>query len=75
MQSYDPYKLLTDVDALLRSHGLRPDAELGRLESGLSPVTAACELLRSLDVQPLRRAEDNFDGDASRHYDTRIHGD
>lgn len=71
-EHYDPYILIDEVTALLRDRGLTP--ERVDLEQPGARVTAACMLLRSLNIAPLRDAG-TIDLDGQRAYNRRIHGD
>lgn len=71
-QSYDPYALINDIEALLRDRGLSPQHV--DLEQPGARLTAACVLLRSLDVAPLRGPE-SLDLDGHLGYHRRVHGD
>ena len=55
MQFYDPNKLITDVQELLRSHGLDTHLDDSQLAQ-----TGACMLLRGLDVVPAIDAVDAY---------------
>ncbi|QIZ36131.1 hypothetical protein FDZ84_17415 [Saccharopolyspora sp. ASAGF58] len=72
-QSYDPYALIRDVEALLVERGLWPEHVTLPDEPGLR-VQGACMLLRGLGIEPLMRYEDAIDENHSA-YNRRIHGD
>ena len=71
-RSYDPYKLIEEVKALLQEKGieLQPPDALGQML-----VTGAFQMLRGLGVDPLRAPENHLDLDGGQHYDTRLHED
>ena len=71
-QTYDPYKLIEDVRALLADRGLTPDCIEGMAGDRLA---GASTLLRGLGVEPLMAPEDALDLDGHRSYNARIHGD
>lgn len=72
-QSYDPYQLIRDVEALLVERGVWPEHVDLPKEPGIR-VTGACMLLRGLGIEPLMRHEDAIDENHSA-YNRRIHGD
>ena len=72
MTEYDPYKLIEDVQTLLRDRGLSP-----HLVDSMSQdvVTAASVLLRGFGIDPRRAPEDQLNLDGGAAYDSRMHGD
>jgi hypothetical protein len=55
MQFYDPNKLIEDLQALLRSHGLTAE-----IADSLTAQTGASTLLRGLGITPAIDAEDAY---------------
>lgn len=72
-QSYDPYKLVEEVIALLAERGLEPARV--NIEDPGARVKGASLLLRGLGIDPLMSPEDALDLDGNRAYDKRVHGD
>lgn len=62
-QSYDPYKLIDEVTALLRDRGLSPEQPKGGAGEALG---GAGQLLRALGVEPLMDPVDSFQRTSSR---------
>lgn len=62
-QSYDPYKLIDEVTALLRDRGLSPALPSGNAGKALG---GAGTLLRALGVEPLMDPVDSLRISASR---------
>ncbi|EOD57709.1 hypothetical protein [Amycolatopsis vancoresmycina] len=58
MGSYDPYKLIDEVETLLVSHGFAPSRIPGR---GGDRLAGASRLLRGFGLQPRLAPEDAFD--------------
>lgn len=55
---FDPYKLIAEVQALLRREGIRPELMPGRAGMALA---GAGELLRAMDIIPSMSMEDGLD--------------
>ncbi len=72
-QSYDPYKLVRDVEALLVEQGLWPHHVQLDDQPG-ARVVGASLLLRGLGIEPLMSHEDAVDENHSA-YNRRVHGD
>jgi hypothetical protein len=71
-QSYDPYRLIDDVQGLLIQRGFQPE----RLEGHAGDrVAGASQLLRGLGLEPLMQQGDSFDLDGNTRYSTRVHSD
>ena len=62
-QSYDPYKLIDEVTALLRDRGFTPELAAGDAGQALG---GAGQLLRALGVEPLMNYVDSFERVSSR---------
>jgi hypothetical protein len=62
-QSYDPYKLIDEVTALLRDRGLSPELPQGSASEALG---GAGKLLRALGVEPLMDPVESFRRSGSR---------
>jgi hypothetical protein len=62
-QSYDPYKLIDEVTALLRERGLSPELPTGSAGEALG---GAGKLLRALGVEPLMNIAESFERTSSR---------
>lgn len=56
--TYDPYRLIGEVQTLLRRQGIRPELLPGRTGMALA---GAGELLRAMDVVPAMTMEDGLD--------------
>lgn len=69
-QTYDPFKLLNDVQEALRSQGLEPQPV-----DGVDRLTLARNLLRGYGIEPAVQPESVLDLDGHASYNRRIHGD
>ncbi len=72
--TYDPYKLIRDVLALLEDQGLRPEIDV-RPEVAIETEKAARALLHGLGIQDGIAVQDKLDLDGGARYDSRMHGD
>jgi hypothetical protein len=71
-ERYDPYRLIDDVESLLRQRGFDPARVAGQAEDR---VVGASRLLRGLGLEPLRALEDAVDLDGHAAFQHRLHGD
>jgi len=71
-QSYDPYRLISEVVAMLTLSGLKPERLEGRAGDRLA---GAGQLLRGLGIEPRITQEAALSRDGHRAYNRRIHGD
>jgi len=71
-ETYDPYRLISEVVAMLTLSGLKPERLEGHAGDRLA---GAGPLLRGLGIEPMMRPEDALDLDGHRAYNRRIHGD
>jgi hypothetical protein len=71
-QTYDPYRLIDDVEGLLIQRGYSPE----RLEGHAGDrVSGASQLLRGLGLEPLMTQGDGLDLDGNARYFTQVHRD
>jgi hypothetical protein len=71
-QSYDPYRLIDDVEGLLIQRGYRPE----RLEGHAGErVSGASQLLRGLGLEPFMNQGEALDLDGNARYSARAHRD
>jgi len=68
--NYDPFKLLIDVQKLLRSKGLDPQPV-----DGVDRVSLARNLLQAYGIESVAQPESVLDLDGHAGYNRRIHGD
>ena len=68
--NYDPFKLLGDVQELLRAKGLTPQPV-----DGVDRVSLARNLLHAYGIEPVVQPESVLDLDGHASYNRRIHGD
>lgn len=69
-QNYDPFKLLKDVQEILRAKGLDPQPV-----DGVDRVALARQLLQGFGIESVVQPESVLDLDGHASYNRRIHGD
>jgi len=69
-QNYDPFKLLNDLQEILRAKGLDPQPV-----DGVDRVTLAKKLLQGYGIEVAVQPESVLDLDGHARYNRRIHGD
>ena len=69
-QNYDPFKLLQDVQEVLRQKGLDPQPV-----DGFDRVTLATKLLKGYGIEPIVQPESVLDLDGHARYHRRMEGD
>ena len=71
-QTYDPYKLVDDVQRLLEERGMPTEQQEGMAGERLA---GAGMLLRGLGIDPAMAPSDTLDLNGHKNYNSRIHGD
>lgn len=69
-QNYDPFKLLNDIQEVLRSKGLDP-----RPVDGVDRPGLARDLLQGYGIESVVQPESTLRLDGGASYNQRIHGD
>ena len=69
-QNYDPYKLLADIQEVLRSKGLDPQPV-----DGVDRLSLARNLLEGYGIESVVQPESVLDLDGHARYNRRVHGD
>lgn len=73
-RTYDPYKLIRDVLAMLEDRGLSPELDV-RPEVAIETERAARALLRGLGIREGIAVQDKLDLDGGARHNSRLHGD
>lgn len=68
--NYDPYKLLADIQEVLRSKGLDPQPV-----DGVDRLSLARNLLEGYGIESVVQPESVLDLDGHARYNRRVHGD
>jgi len=69
-QNYDPFKLLNDIQEVLRSKGLDP-----KPVDGVDRLSLARNLLEGFGLESVVQPESVLDLDGHARYNRRVHGD